>query len=94
MKWYNSLLFKFTLIVLAAIFFMPIAIPFSSTVIYLPTILLKNEETPYKGYNELESMWHAGAKKLAGKTDEEILQDAAKVSILLVNFSSMNRMVL
>lgn len=72
MKWYNSLLFKFTFIVLAAILFIPIAIPFLSTVLYIPTILLKNEKTPYKGYNELESMWHAEAQKLAGKTDEEI----------------------
>ena len=74
MKWYNSLLFKFSLIVLAAILFMPIAIPFASIITYVPTILLKSkdEQTPYKGYNELESMWHAEAKKLAGKTDEEI----------------------
>ncbi|GAA3318809.1 hypothetical protein GCM10020331_023110 [Ectobacillus funiculus] len=49
---------------------MPIAIPFASIITYVPTILLKSkdEQTPYKGYNELESMWHAEAKKkLAGK---------------------------
>ncbi|WP_339185674.1 HAMP domain-containing sensor histidine kinase [Brevibacillus sp. FSL K6-6036] len=71
MKFRNSLLFKYLLIVLLAILLLPILFPLLS--IALNTVLLGDDEpNMYRNGVWLEQMWHQEAKQLAGADDEAI----------------------
>ncbi|RFU62819.1 HAMP domain-containing sensor histidine kinase [Peribacillus glennii] len=72
MKWHNSIQFKFAVFVLIAIMFIPIVMPLTSMVTYIPGVFIEYENTPYEGFNELTEMWHSEARNLEGKEDSKI----------------------
>lgn len=74
MKWVKSLQFKYLMILLIAVMLLPLSIPIVSSLISLPFLALDQTENTYKGFKQLETMWHQEAKDLNDATDAEINQ--------------------
>lgn len=75
MKWRNSLLVKYLLIVLLAMMIWPLIFPLAAIVYNLPRFLSHSEASepnPYANGNQLEKMWHTEAEKLAGANGSEV----------------------
>ncbi|MGG3803262.1 HAMP domain-containing sensor histidine kinase [Metabacillus fastidiosus] len=73
MKWRNSLVVKYLIIIFFAFTFIPIIIPTASLIILLPTTVFHNEkDSPYESLTDFKVMWHKEAKKLGNKSDEAI----------------------
>ncbi|KMK75491.1 sensor histidine kinase [Alkalihalobacillus pseudalcaliphilus] len=68
----TTIQFKFVLLLLIALAFIPLSVPLVSMVVYFPGILLNYEETPYTGYRDLTEMWHEEASQLGNQEIEEI----------------------
>lgn len=80
MNWRKSLQFKYLVIVLAAVLFIPISFSFASLAVFMPAVFFEQEQNyPYEGFNELTDMWHHEANLLKGASDEVI---AAKLKQL------------
>ncbi|MGG3926829.1 HAMP domain-containing sensor histidine kinase [Metabacillus fastidiosus] len=73
MKWRNSLVVKYLIIIFFAFTFIPIILPTASSIILLPTAVFHNDkDSPYEGLTDLKIMWHKEAKELGNKSDEAI----------------------
>lgn len=78
MKFRNSLLFKYLLIILLAVLLLPMMFPILSFAMYL-LLPGKDEPNMYQNGVRLERMWHQEARQLAGAGDEAINQRLAEL---------------
>lgn len=80
MKFRHSLLAKFLLIIMVAVLFLPIVIPITSALFYIPILSTKknHSEISYNG-TDLEAMWHKAAANLKGASPEQINQVLQKI---------------
>lgn len=78
-KWTSSLQTKYILLILLALIVLPMSIPLISGLVYLPPILMNDEEDPYKSYDHVESTWHEEAESLSGEPDSVILSRLAEM---------------
>jgi signal transduction histidine kinase len=74
MKFFQSLLSKYLLIILIGIILLPFAIPIVSLLFYIPVPLLDdiNEKQAING-DEIEKGWHEAAENLGGANREQII---------------------
>ncbi|MGE6257798.1 HAMP domain-containing sensor histidine kinase [Heyndrickxia sporothermodurans] len=80
MKFRHSLLGKFLIIIFIAVLFIPIVIPVTSALFYIPLLTSKQDDSD-KEYNgkDIEKMWHKEADKLKGASPDQINKTLKKV---------------
>ncbi|WP_110114615.1 HAMP domain-containing sensor histidine kinase [Bacillus sp. CGMCC 1.16541] len=72
MKFRQSLLAKYLIVVVVAILLLPLSIPTLSILLYMPPILYNQGLKPHEGPSDFEKKWHQQAKTLEGASDEEV----------------------
>ncbi|WP_243296959.1 HAMP domain-containing sensor histidine kinase [Bacillus litorisediminis] len=91
-KFHQSLLSKYILIIGLGLTIFPLSFPFVSLLVFFPLNQIESNENPYANHQDLEKMWHETAQSLHDATDEEIndslmriKKEYSKASIFWVN---------
>ncbi|MCM3409305.1 HAMP domain-containing sensor histidine kinase [Metabacillus litoralis] len=76
----RSLQTKYLVLIISAMFILPIAFPLASFVVYLPALLVNYNKMEVYQSEEIESEWHEKAMNLQNRTDSEII-DSLKETV-------------
>ncbi|MCA0971078.1 HAMP domain-containing histidine kinase [Halobacillus litoralis] len=77
-KWTSSLQTKYILLVFLALLFLPFCLPLISLTVYLPPVLMQDEEDPYQDYDYMEATWHEEVAELSDEPEDVILSRMAE----------------